>query len=480
MKEQVRKLIVPDSATLKETLEAIDRGALGIALIVDRQDKFRGLVTDGDIRRALIHGSTLEDKVSTVMRTNPVVATTATPRDVLLSMMNERIRHIPILNEKGEVADLASYLHRLTLPVAEPEIGERELQYVTECITSGWISSTGKFVTEFEERFACFCGTKYAIATANGTVALHLALAVLGIGPGDEVIVPTLSFIATANAVTYTGAKPVFVDSESTTWNIDPSKIEAAITPRTKVIMPVHLYGHPADMDAIKAIAEKHRLHVIEDAAEAHGALYRGVKVGGIGDMGCFSFFGNKIITTGEGGMIVTNSDEFNRKARILRDHGMNPEKKYWHEVIGFNYRLTNLQAAIGVAQMEKVEKVIARKREMAERYQSLLQGLSGITFPSEASWAKSVFWMCAVLVEKDYGMSRDELIKVLKENGIDTRPVFYPIHTMPPYYEGKVYPVAEEISAKGVCLPSGTGMTDEEIERVASLIKKHAREAES
>lgn len=474
MREEVKKLIVRNTVNLKEAVETINRGALGIVLVTDERNKFCGLATDGDIRRALLREFTLEDRIETVMQQQPVVAHVTTPRSILLQMMNEKIRHIPILDGNGEIADLASYLHRLVLPVAEPEIGDKELEYVTECITSGWISSIGKFVTRFEDEFARFCGTRYAIATSNGTVALHLALVTLGIGPGDEVIVPTLTFIATANAVTYTGAKPVFVDSERQTWNIDPEKIEAAITPRTKAVIPVHLYGHPADMAPIMEIAKKYNLYVIEDAAEAHGAIYRGNYVGSMGDIGCFSFFGNKIITTGEGGMLTTNQENLARQAKMLRDHGVSPDKKYWYPLIGFNYRLTNLQAAIGVAQMEKIDRILDRKREIALLYRSLLENVAGITLPSEASWARNVFWMYSILVEKEYGMSRDKLMVRLKEAGVDSRPVFYPVHTMPPYEQGLSFPIAEELAGKGISLPSGIGLRDEEIERVASLIVRH------
>lgn len=474
MREEVKKLIVRNTASLKEAVETINRGALGIVLVIDERNKFCGLATDGDIRRALLQKFTLEDRIETVMQKQPVIAHVTTPRSVLLQMMNEKIRHIPILDGNGEIADLASYLHRLVLPVAEPEVGDKELEYVTECITSNWISSIGKFVTRFEDEFARFCGTRYAIATSNGTVALHLALVTLGIGHGDEVIVPTLTFIATANAVTYTGAKPVFVDSERQTWNIDPEKIEAAITPRTKAVIPVHLYGHPADMAPIMEIAKKYNLYVIEDAAEAHGATYRGNYVGSIGDIGCFSFFGNKIITTGEGGMLTTNQENLARQAKMLRDHGVSPDKKYWHPLIGFNYRLTNLQAAIGVAQMEKIDRILDRKREIALFYRSLLENVAGITLPSEASWARNVFWMYSILVEKEYGMSRDKLMVRLKEAGVDSRPVFYPVHTMPPYEQGLSFPIAEELAGKGISLPSGIGLRDEEIERVVSLIVRH------
>lgn len=473
MREEVKKAIVKRTSSIKETIESIDRSGLGIALVIDERSKFCGLATDGDIRRALLRGFTLDDRIEAVMQKSAVVASASTPRSDVLKMMNERIRHIPLLNEAGEIIELASYIHRLTLPVAEPEVGEKELEYVTECITSNWISSIGPFVPRFEAEFAQFCGTRYAVATANGTVALHLAMVVLGIGPGDEVIVPTLTFIATANAVTYTGAKPVLVDSERETWNIDPAQIEAAITPRTKAIMPVHLYGHPANMEPIMELAKKCHLYVVEDAAEAHGALYRGRKVGSIGDMGCFSFFGNKVITTGEGGMITTDNPEFYQKARMLRDHGTAPDRKYWHPVIGFNYRLTNIQAAIGVAQLEKIDHILSRKREIAGLYNSLLRDVPGITLPPKASWAESIFWMYSILVGKEYGMDRNALMAKLSQNGVDSRPVFYPIHTMPPYRQDRALPVAEEISHKGVSLPSAASLRDEEIERVASLIRK-------
>ncbi|NQU99168.1 MAG: DegT/DnrJ/EryC1/StrS aminotransferase family protein, partial [Parcubacteria group bacterium] len=242
------------------------------------------------------------------------------------------------------------------IQVSKPSLGREELNNVMEAIKSSWISSKGKFITEFEENFAEYCGVKYGIATANGTVALHLALKALKISKGDEVIVPDLTFIATANVVTYCNAKPIFIDSNPDYWCIDPEKIEEKITTKTKAIIPVHLYGHPCDMDAITKIAKKYGLYVIEDAAEAHGAGYKGKKVGSFGDISCFSFYGNKIITTGEGGMCLTNNQKLAERMKILRDHGMSPDKRYWYDVIGFNYRMTNIQAAIGVAQLKKID----------------------------------------------------------------------------------------------------------------------------
>jgi perosamine synthetase len=362
------------------------------------------------------------------------------------------------------------------IPVAEPVLTGNELAYVTDCVTSSWVSSIGKYIPRFEEDFAHFCGTQYGIATCNGTTALHLALAVSGIGQGDEVIVPSLTFVATANAVVYTGAKPVFADSEPRTWNIDPDDIGRKVTPRTRAIIPVHLYGHPADMDAINTIAHKHNLVVIEDAAEAHGAMYRGQRVGKLARIAAFSFYGNKIITTGEGGMLTTDDDELAEKARALRDHSMSPTERYWHPIIGYNYRLTNIQAAIGVAQMERIEEFLARKRAIAAMYSQLLAEVPGITLPPEEPWAKNIYWMFSVLVGDEFAISRDALMNHLKTRGIDSRPFFHPIHTMPPYFNGQSLPIAERLSLQGINLPSSVALTDQDIRRVARAIREVAR----
>lgn len=357
------------------------------------------------------------------------------------------------------------------IPIAEPCLGKEELSNVTEAVNSGWISSKGEFIEAFEENFARYCGVKYGVATSNGTVALHLALNALEVRMSDEIIVPTLAFIAVANAVTYCNAKPVFVDSHSEYWCIDPDKIEEKITPKTKAIVPVHLYGHPCDMNAVMEIAEDHNLYVIEDAAEAHGAEYKGKKVGGLGDISIFSFYGNKIITTGEGGMCLTNNEELYEKMRILRDHGMNPNKRYWHDVIGFNYRMTNLQAAVGVAQLEKIDEFIKRKREIAKTYNSLLNEVKGIVLPPEMSWAMNVYWMYSILIEDDFYITRDQLMGKLEENEIETRPFFYPIHIMPPYKRDKEFPVAERTSKRGINLPSAVTLKEEDITKIVEII---------
>jgi perosamine synthetase len=355
------------------------------------------------------------------------------------------------------------------IPVYQPSIGDREKQYVLDAVESTWISSKGKYLDRFEHEFAGYLGAREGIGTCNGTVSLHLVLAALGLGPGDEVIVPTFTYVASVNAIAYTGATPVFVDSHPDYWNLDPELIEERISPRTKAIMVVHLYGHPADMDPIIEIGERHGIPIVEDAAEAHGAEYRGRKVGCLGLAGSFSFFGNKIITTGEGGMVVTNDEEFARRCRHLRGQGVSPTRTYWHDVIGFNYRMTNVAAALGCAQLERIEDTIARKREIAKRYEQALAGVDGVTFQPEITWAKNVYWMVSILVDP---ARRDGLMLFLKESGVETRPFFYPAHTLPMYATDEAFPVAEQLAASGINLPSFPDLTEEQIDTVCGLVK--------
>ncbi len=363
------------------------------------------------------------------------------------------------------------------IPVARPRIGQRERELVEDCLRSGWISSLGRYIGEFEESFAGFCGVGYGVAVMNGTAALHLALLALGIGPGDEVLVPSLTFVATANAVTYTGARPVFVDSEPATGNLDPADLERRLTPACRAVVAAHLYGHPADMAAIRDWTRARGLALIEDAAEAHGAQVRlgqaWHRVGSLGDVACFSFYGNKIVTTGEGGMLVTDREDIARRARSLRDHGMSPERVYWHPEVGYNYRMTNLQAAIGLGQLERVEEILAGKREVARLYQEGLAGIAGLRLPRELAWARSVFWMYSPLVEDEFPLDRDRLRQALDERGIDTRPFFHPLHTLPPYRQGVELPVCQDLARRGINLPSGPDISPDEIAQVCTALRE-------
>jgi len=357
------------------------------------------------------------------------------------------------------------------IPVAAPIMGEKELEYVTDCVRSGWVSSLGEYVKRFETGFAAYCGVSHGVATHNGTVALHLTLTALGIGPGDEVVIPTLTFVATANAVSYTGATPVFVDSEEESWNIDPQAVASAITPRTRAIIAVHLYGHPAQMEPLQQLAAKHDVSLIEDAAEAHGAKYRGQRTGSLGDVAMFSFYGNKIITTGEGGMIVTDDHALIERCLFLENQAKSISDPYYHSEIGYNYRMTNMQAALGVAQLERIDEFIAARLRNAAHYRERLSGVPGLVMPPQADWAQNVYWMFSVLVEPEFGADRDQVMAGLRHREIETRPLFYPLHSLPMYDSGQSLPVAERIGRTGLNLPSGSGLTPNEVDIVCDAL---------
>jgi perosamine synthetase len=359
------------------------------------------------------------------------------------------------------------------IPVSSPVFAGNEKKYVNECLDTVWISSAGRFVPLFEDSFAAFCSAEHAVACNSGTSALHLALLALGVEPGDEVIVPTLTYVAAANVISYCDAKPVLVDSEPRTMNIDPALIEAAITEKTKGILVVHLYGHPADVDPILAIAKRRGLFVVEDAAEAHGALYRGRKVGSLADAATFSFFGNKILTTGEGGMVTTGSAALAERLRLFRGQGGNIARRYWFPIIGHNYRMTNIEAALGLAQVECAEVHMARRRTVAEWYRRHLAPLGEfVSLPVEEPWARHAFWMYTILLNQP-DIDRDAFMQALLEENIETRPVFHPMHVIPAHREqGSHYPVAEDLAARGVCLPTHGLLEEEDIARIASSIR--------
>lgn len=361
------------------------------------------------------------------------------------------------------------------ISIANPVFNGNEKKYLMECIDTGWVSANGRFIKEFEQKFAEYCGTKYAIACCNGTVTLHLIMLGLGIQPGDEVIMPTLTYIATANAVRYCGATPVFVDSEEGTFNMDPKKLEEKITDRTKAIMPVHLYGLAANMEAIMEIADRHGIPVIEDAAEAHGAEIHGKRVGSFGLASSFSFFGNKIITCGEGGAIVTNDEKLYERMKLLKGQAVSPEKRYWHVDVGYNYRMTNMQAAIGLGQLENIDWHIAQRKRVADLYQKYLGGFEKYVKLQEVPEGfKSVYWMSNVVLQDAVEKERDDVMKEMEACNIEMRPVFYPMHIMPPYYDADAsYPVAEKIAARGISLPSHAMLQEEDVKYVCDCLKK-------
>ena len=360
------------------------------------------------------------------------------------------------------------------IPVAAPVLDGREKEYVLECLSTSWISSNGRFIVEFEKAFADFCGVEHAVATNNGTTALHLALVSLGLKPGDEVIVPTLTYIASANAVRYCGAIPVFVDNHVPNFNMDPDAIQAKITGRTKGILPVDLFGHPVDLDPILQIAENNGLFVLEDAAEAVGARYKGRRLGGHGTCATFSFFGNKIITTGEGGMVTTNDGELAARLRLFRGQGMDPRRRYWFSVVGYNYRMTNIAAAIGLAQLERVDLHLAKRKLIAEGYNRRLTRYSDrFLLPTAEAWADHAYWMYTIILRESLMVDRDKVMRDLDEVGIETRPVFWPMHVLPPYRDttGEAFPRAEFCSSRGISLPTHGLLTENDMDRVVDAL---------
>ncbi|MBP2626004.1 MAG: DegT/DnrJ/EryC1/StrS aminotransferase [Firmicutes bacterium] len=357
------------------------------------------------------------------------------------------------------------------IPVYKPFLFGNETKYVMNCLDSTWISSQGKYIDEFEQKFAEYIGVKYATTVVNGTMALHLSLVALGVGPGDEVIVPTLTYVASANAITYTGAVPVFADSLENTWQIDPEDVRRKITSKTRGIIAVHLYGHPAEMDLLEALAREYNLFLIEDCAEAVGTRYKARHVGGFGNISTFSFYGNKTITSGEGGMVATNDPILYEKAVRLKGQGAVKKRHYYHDRIGYNYQMTNICAAIGLAQLEQIHEILQKKRHIARQYQEVLQGLP-LQFHDEVGDVFHSYWMCSILTSDP--AQRDLLRHFLANDNIETRPVFYPVHTMPMYLQKSgCFAVAENISSRGINLPSWPGLEKSDVEFIGTCIRQ-------
>ncbi len=360
----------------------------------------------------------------------------------------------------------------IKIPVYQPSLTGNEKKYVIDCIDSTWISSKGKYIQAFESSFSEYIDVKHSIAVCNGTVALHLAMITLGIQPGDEVIVPTLTYIASVNAIAYVGATPVFVDSLPDTWQMDPADVRKKITSKTKAIMVVHLYGHPCEMEELSAIAKEHELFLVEDCAEAFGSYYKGKHVGSFADISTFSFFGNKTITTGEGGMVVTNDDTLHTRAVRFKGQGLAMHREYWHDIIGYNFRMTNIAAAIGLAQLEQADVFLNNKKKIAQWYQQQLQHLP-VTFHHQSEETVHSYWMCSILTQKVE--DRDLLRAKLTKAGIETRPVFYPVHTMPMYSaKYQKHKNAEDIGWRGINLPSFQDLQYDQVKYICSQIQEY------
>ena len=450
----IKKMISQENDSLISVMKVINENALGIAFIVDEDQRLCGTITDGDIRRALLNDVTLDTKVTNILSCDFVFGNKDESYESLMSKISDKVKIIPLVDDENKVVNFFEYKQDCYFPVAIPNLNGNEFKYLTDAFMSTWISSSGEYIGRFEKNFSEYSDCEYGVAVSNGTVALHLALVTLGIGDGDEVIVPDLTFAATINTVLHANATPVIVDVEEESWCIDPIEIEKSITPNTKAIIPVHIYGQACNMDAIMDIAKKYDLKVIEDCAEAHGAMFNGKKVGSFGDIGCFSFFGNKVITTGEGGMCVTNDPELDEKMRVLRDHGMSKTKRYWHDVIGYNYRMTNLQAAIGLAQLERIEEIHANRRKYENTYKKILDS-EKFSFQNNIADRRRITWLVSVLLNES--IDRESYIAKLKANGLDARPFFYPLSDMDIYkpYSSAPTPISHKLSAIGLNLPT-------------------------
>lgn len=469
----LQNIMCTEQSTFADLLAMADREKSKLFLIVNEKLVLIGIMTDGDIRRAELRGIPYDTPVTFLMNRSFVSLTEADAGKTL--NLDSRINQIPILDKNGCVVGITSFLHDKMIPVASPSLNGNEGKYVAECIKTQWISSQGSFVTEFEKMFSSMFENFYALTTSNGTTALHLALVALGIGKGDDVIVPASTFAATANTVVHAGANPVFVDVLPDTWCIDPVQVRLAITPKTKAIIPVHLYGHPADMEELTKIAHEFNLKLVEDCAESLGAKLHNRPTGVFGDAGCFSFFANKIITTGEGGMVICHDKQLYTKMRQLRDHGTSFQRRYWHDVIGYNYRLTNIQAAIGLAQIEQLNKFLSRRKRVAKVYSERLSQIPGISLPPQSTNTyENIYWLYSIKIDSDIvGMCRDNLQLALQKYGIDSRPFFPALPHQPAFsaYKKLPFPNALNLEKNALSLPGGNAFTEKDAHYVCDTL---------
>jgi perosamine synthetase len=475
-----KKLInvsVLENDTLKSALKKIDENGLGVCFVTKKNGILKGVISDGDIRRAIIKGHDTQVSLVNIIHDNYVYLKYGVTDLEIQKHLSSKIKYIPLIDNSGYLIDYASNLKFHNIPMACPILDGNELSYVSDCIKTNWISSQGTYVKDFEESFASYIKVNRAITTANGTAALHLALRTLRIGPGDEVLVPNLTFISPINAVLYVGAKPIFIDIDKNSLCINPKLAENAINEKTKAIIPVHLYGQAAEMDKIVKIAKSHKLFIIEDCAEALGTYYNNAHVGTFGDASIFSFFGNKTITTGEGGMLIFNSKEHDKKARILRDHAMDPKRRYWHNDLGYNYRLTNIQAAIGLAQLEKIEYFINQKKNIANQYEERFINQTYFEIPNQVTNSQHSFWVYTIILNKNIINKRDKIINEMLKYGVETRPTFYAVDSMPYYQSIDSYkinrPVSNEIAKAGISLPTFPSLDITQIKYISESLLK-------
>ena len=465
-------LIIDSNSKISDALKLINKNGRGICFVVDSK-KLIGIATDGDIRRFLLKANDIRLPIRNAMNKKFIsLHVSASQKEIRASFKNG-IKIIPLHDDEFNIVDIADVQKSHRIQVLEPQLKGNELDYVIDCIKTNWISSQGKYVSRFEEMFSNLHEERSSLAVSSGTTALHLALMALDIGVGDEVIIPNVTFAACANAVIHCGASPVLCEIDPKTWCLDIKETEKLINKRTKAIMLVHLYGQLGNPAAFAELARRHNIYLIEDCAEALGSSYHNKNVGTFGDIGTFSFFGNKTISTGEGGMLIYKNKDVFSKSKILRDHGMSPSKRYWHEIVGYNYRLTNLQAAIGVAQLERFDEILKKKRKISELYKNKLSKIDHISaLPHHINNTIHSNWLFTIILDEI--IDRDKIILQLLNLGIETRPVFYSLNTMPPFKnfnQSKFFKNSKILSQQGLSLPSSTSLQEEEISYICNSL---------
>lgn len=470
-------LIISNQSTINDVIKKIEINKKGIIFLVNSKNKITGSIADGDIRRAIINKISLESKATKIVNKNYIKIYNTQSREAGIDLLNKKagknINIIPIIKKTGELVDFISTDRLYNIPVFSTNLRGNELKYLTNCVKTNWISSNGPYVRKFEKLFSHKHKVKDAVAVSSGTTALHLALLCLGIKKGDEVIVPDLTFAATINAIIYVGAKPVIAKVNKKTWTIDHNNLEKLCTNRTKAVIAVHLFGNPCNLNYLVKFCRRKNFYLIEDCAESIGSSYSNKLVGKFGDAATFSFYGNKTITTGEGGMIFFKKNALNEKARILRDHGMSQQRRYYHDIVGYNYRLTNMQAAIGCAQFERLDKIINEKIKIAKEYKKHLKQIKNITFQKDESLSKNTFWAVALQIKVKNPVSL--IINKLEKSGIEVRNFFYPLSTQNIYKKYKVQDNRNEIKLfeKGLILPSFNGISKKQIKYVSECLIK-------
>lgn len=473
----LNKFIVLDNLRLNECLKVIEKNENGLVFVCNKKRQLLGTITDGDIRRYLIRNKNLNCSAKKLMKKNFFSLSSNSSPEKIRSKLNSVIKLIPLVNKNNELVDIASAYRFSLLPLYEPYLKGNEQKYVNNAIDSGWISSRGDYVKKFENSFSKAIGAKNAISVTSGTSAIQLALITLGVGSGDEVIVPNFTFAAVYNAVIFSGAKPIMVDINKDTLCMDDNLVERKINKKTRAIIPVHLYGCSVNMKNIMKIAKKNKIFVIEDCAEAIGTYYKKKHVGLLGDAATFSFYGNKTISTGEGGMVLFKSNKNFTKAEVIKNHGMSSKKPYWHEQFGLNFRMTNIQASIGLAQIEQFEKILKKKKIISDYYNKELLKINTIDIVKTPKDTVNSHWLYVVILNKKSKISRDELIKKFKLEGIESKRVFFGANEMKLYRkylnQNDNFPNSKLISKNGLCLPSFTGLNKQSLIKIISIIKK-------